>query len=52
MKFINRGLEQYQKCAEDHKPNLVTKKAIENVKNRKNLKTAATVEELFKKLGK
>jgi ATP-dependent DNA helicase RecG len=34
------------------KPNAVTKKALENVKNRKNLKTAVTVEELFKKLGK
>ena len=32
--------------------NEVTKKALEDVKNRKDLESAETVEELFKKLNK
>ncbi len=51
VELIEHGLEHYQECPENHTPNEVTKKALENVKTRKGLKKAATVEELFKKLG-
>ena len=50
VELIERGLEQYQECAESHEPNETTKKAIENVNKRKGLKKAASVDELFKKL--
>jgi len=40
-----------QECTKSHSPNEVTKKALEDVKTRKGLKKAETVEELFKKLG-
>jgi hypothetical protein len=52
VELIERGLDQYAECSESHEPNEITKKALENVKKRKNLKKAATVAELFKKLGK
>ncbi len=51
VELIEHGLEHYQECSEDHTPNEVTKRALENVKIRKGLKKADTVEELFKKLG-
>lgn len=51
VELIERGLEEYQECPEDHTPNEVTKKALENVKIRKGLQKVDTVEELFKKLG-
>ena len=51
VELIERGLEHYQECPADHTPNEITKKALENVKARKGLKKATTVEELFKKLG-
>ena len=50
IEFIKHGLEYYQECSKDHTPNETTKKALENVKKRKGLKEAKTVEELFKKL--
>ena len=51
VELIEHGLEHYQECPENHKPNEITRKALENVKTRKGLKKATTVEELFKKLG-
>ena len=51
IEIIEQGLEQYQECSESHEPNETTKQAIENINKRKNLKKAASVEELFKKLG-
>lgn len=51
IELIERGLEDYKECTEGHTPNKVTKKALEDVKARKGLQTADTVEELFKKLG-
>ena len=51
VELIEHGLEHYQECPEDHTPNEATKKALEQVKSRKGLKRAATVEELFKKLS-
>ncbi len=51
VELIERGLEHYQECPEDHTPNEITKKALEHVKARKGLKKAETVEALFKKLG-
>ena len=51
VELIEHGLEHYKKCPEDHTPNETTKKALENVKNRKGLNKADTIEELFKKLG-
>jgi len=50
IELIERGLENYKECPEDHTPNAVTKKALENVKAKKNLHKADSVEELFKKL--
>ncbi len=50
IELIEHGLEHYQECPEDHTPNEVTKKALEDVKEKKGLKKAKTVEELFKKL--
>ena len=38
-------------CSKDHTPNAVTKKALENVRAKKGLQRADTVEELFKKLN-
>lgn len=52
IELIERGLENYEECAESHDPNEVTKKALENVKKRKGLKKASSVADLFKKLGK
>ena len=49
--LIEQGLERYQECPERHEPNAITKKAIDQVKNRRGLKKAATVEDLFKKLS-
>ncbi|MDP3889247.1 MAG: hypothetical protein Q8Q25_01735 [bacterium] len=51
VELIEHGLEHYQECSEDHTPNETTKKALEKLKTKKGLKKAATVEELFKKLG-
>jgi hypothetical protein len=51
VELIERGLEEYKECSEDHTPNTVNKKAIENVKSRKGLQAADTVEEFFKKLN-
>ena len=51
VELIERGLEHYQECSENHDPNETTRKTLENIKNKKGLKKATTVEELFKKLG-
>jgi hypothetical protein len=51
VELIESGLEQYHDCLEDHTPNETTKKALENVKKKKGLNKADSVEELFKKLG-
>jgi len=37
IELIEHGLEHYQEFPEDHTPNEVTKKALENVKKRKGL---------------
>lgn len=50
IEIIEHGLENYPECPQDHSPNETTLKALEDVQNRKGLKKAATVEELFKKL--
>jgi len=51
IEMIERGLEEYKECSEDHTPNKITKKALEDVEARKGLKKVDSVEELFKKLG-
>ena len=51
VELIEQGLEQYSECAQSHIPNEITKEAINTAQKRKGLKKAATVEELFKKLG-
>ncbi len=51
VELIERGLEEYSECPKDHTPNEVTKKALDNIKTKKGLQKADTVEELFKKLG-
>ena len=51
VELIEHGLEHYQECPEDHTPNEMTKKALENIEARKGLKKAESVEDLFKKLG-
>ena len=51
VEFIKHGLEDYQECPRDHTPNETTKKALENIRKRKGLKKAETIEELLKKLG-
>jgi hypothetical protein len=50
VELIERGLETYQECSLDHTPNAVTQKAIENIRARKGLHRAESVEDLFKKL--
>jgi len=50
VEILEHGLEQYQECTKSHEPNDITKKAIENIDKRKGLKTASSVDELFKKL--
>ncbi len=50
VELIERGLEEYQACPKNHTPNEITKKALENVKTKKGLKKADTIEELFKEL--
>ena len=50
VELIEHGLEHYQECPENHEPNEITKKALEDVKAKKSSKKAKTVEELFKKL--
>jgi len=51
VELIEYGLEYYEKCSENHTPNEITSKALENVENRKGLEKVDTVEELFKKLS-
>ena len=51
IEIIEHGLEHYKECPFDHTPNERTQKAVENVKKRKGLKKADSVEELFNKLG-
>lgn len=51
VELLEKGLEEYQECMEDHTPNAVTKKALDNVKVKKGLKKASSAEDLFKKLG-
>jgi len=51
IELIEQGLEHYPECTQNHTPNEITKKAIDNTRKRKSLKSAVTVEELFKKLG-
>lgn len=52
IELLERWLARYQECPESHEPNEITKKALENTKKRKGLKTVASVEDLFKKLAK
>jgi hypothetical protein len=48
VELLERGLEKYEEeCPFSHEPNATTKKAIENVKKRRGLKKAASVEDLF-----
>jgi hypothetical protein len=47
VELIERGLDEYSECTDSHEPNQTTKKAIANVKKKKNLKKASSVEELF-----
>ena len=49
----DKKLEHYDEeaCPFSHEPNETTKKALENVKNRKGLKAVSSVEELFKQLS-
>jgi hypothetical protein len=51
VELIEDGLERYQECSASHNPNEITQKALEDVKNKKGLKSATSIEELFKKLG-
>jgi len=52
VEMLERGLEQYDEaCPFSHEPNETTKKALENVKKRKGLKSVSSVDELFKKLS-
>jgi hypothetical protein len=51
IELIERGLDQYQEQPDGNIPNEVTRKTIEQVKNKKGLKKASSVEELFKKLS-
>jgi hypothetical protein len=52
VELIEHGLQHYQEeCPESHEPNEITRKALESVQDRKGLKKATTVEDLFKKLG-
>ncbi len=50
IELIEHGLEHYQEYPKSHEPNEIIKKAFEDVKAKKGLKKAKTVEELFKKL--
>ena len=50
VELIEQGLEGYQESSQNHQPNEITKKALDDVKHKKGLKKAKTVEELFKKL--
>lgn len=52
VELIERGLEEYKVCSEDHTPNEVTKKALADVEKKKGLEKFNTIEELFEKLGK
>lgn len=50
IEIIEHGLENYPECSYDHTPNEKVLKSLEDVKTRKGLTKASTVEELFKKL--
>jgi plasmid stability protein len=53
IEIIEQGLEYYQEiCAVPHDPNEITQKAIESVKNKKNLEKTDVVQDLFKKLSR
>ena len=52
VEILEKGLEDYVECSKDHVPNEITKKAIESVKIKKNLKKATSVEDLFNTLDK
>ncbi|HEV2601560.1 MAG TPA: hypothetical protein VGT41_04625 [Candidatus Babeliales bacterium] len=51
VELLERGLEHYSECPESHIPNEITKQALDDLKTKKGLKKAVTVEELFKKLS-
>lgn len=51
VELIERSLQDYQECFEDHIPNQITKKTIETIEAQKGLKKAHSVEELLKKLS-
>jgi hypothetical protein len=52
IELIEHGLEHYQKeCLVSHDPNKITKKALDDVQDRKKLKKAEDVQDLFKKLS-
>lgn len=51
IELIEHGLEHYQECPESHELNKVTKKALEDVKNKKGLEEAVSIDELFNKLS-
>jgi hypothetical protein len=50
IELLERGLQNYEECSQDHTPNETTKKAIKNAALKKNRVEASSVEELFEKL--
>jgi predicted DNA-binding protein len=52
VELVERGLEQYEEYSFNHEPNATTRKSLENIRKRKGLKKASTVEELFNELAK
>ena len=51
VQLIEQGLKKYRECLEDHTPNTITTKILDNVQKKKGFKKAYSVEELFKKLS-
>jgi len=48
---IEKDLDEYKECAEEHIPNGVTEKALVDSKTKRGLYKADSIEALFKKLG-
>lgn len=48
--LIERGLENYQECREDHTPNEKTAKALSELKDKGKHKKASSLEDLFEQL--
>lgn len=49
--IIKQELENHQECTQSHEPNAITKQALKNVQERKNLKKASSIDTLFKELS-